>query len=1168
MYNTLFETARRTQPELIAYLGPKAVQRTFYIVNAIAASGSWDTIVGLANRADVVYIEALGSYSIPNPQPAADLSIATAEWGVGKIGADQVWNEWGIRGDGIVVASIDTGVYSSHPALVSQYRGTASGSHNYNWYDPTNTYPTAPGDNNGHGTHTVGTMVGVDGTTQTGVAPAAQWIAAKGCSSSSCNSIDLLAAAEWVLAPYPIGGSASSGSASQRPHVVNNSWGGGGGDLWYQAAVTAWRAAGIFPAFAAGNSGPDAGSIGSPGDYADSFASGATDSNDNIASFSGRGPSSLTSETKPDISAPGYSIRSTWNDGLYNTISGTSMASPHTAGCVALVRAANSSLTVSQIEAILTSTATDLGDTGPDDNFGYGRLNCYAAVAQARTDVWLTASPLTGQVASRGSTTVQLGVNTTHLANGDYTATLTISSTDPDESTLAVPVTLHVSDGGVPIPPTATPTATRTPAPTATPTFTPVTPDSNDDFDAAEVLSTMPYSSNQDTYGATTAADDPQMPCVSSKKYNTVWYKYSPTSSGNLAVNTYGSSFDTVLAIWTGSRGALQSVACNDDDSGWQSAVEAPVLAGTTYYIEVAGYYLSSYGTLNLSASLNYAATPVPTATPIPTATATPDAPPQITAVNLTDAGNTLEIIGSNFVNPVTASLGTYPLSGITYISSGQLTAAVPSALPPGTYPLLVTNPDGQMAFYPAALTVGSSTLDILGISPERGSTDLPTLLHAFGLNFSQDTTIMLDDQPLVTQFVDQNSLWAIVPAGQTARKYDVSVVENGSTDTLFLAYTVFSATDDDLLSTSNLLWTDPGTLRAGSPAKTGLVVYHQGGGQTLTDVEVSFEIDTPAGNTLTPGTGISDLPPNRYNTTTPVTWTPSTAGIYTLRATIDPDNGIPESDETNNTIERTVTVLPATIDATPPDIDSFTATLPPASTLAALQVTATDPAPGSGVNSVMFIEYEFSDSARQWAVVRQSDWLRYQTTPYGWEVSSTAGMKYLQAWVADGAGNISLTPASGLLNYVPAADSLLEGQARLYRYRLAAGEQITVRTEPSSGDPDIYLWATASTTPDASSYAAGAAVDQISYTASQATTVQIAIYGYTAAQFGQSIQVVAAGSSSAVTSGPESTEVNAKTPLDDAIVTADNSPSDRQGLPDAPIKTGSPAVYLPVIVK
>ena len=118
----------------------------------------------------------------------------TIEWGVNKINAPNVWSSYNVRGEGIVVANIDSGVQFDHPALARQYRGRlANGTfdHNYNWFDPSRICgnpSVAPCDNDGHGTHTMGTMVGDDGAgNQIGVAPAARWIAAKGCESKGAR---------------------------------------------------------------------------------------------------------------------------------------------------------------------------------------------------------------------------------------------------------------------------------------------------------------------------------------------------------------------------------------------------------------------------------------------------------------------------------------------------------------------------------------------------------------------------------------------------------------------------------------------------------------------------------------------------------------------------------------------------------------------------------------------------------------------------------------------------------------------------------------------------------------------------------------------------------------------------------------------------------------------
>ena len=219
------------------------------------------------------------------------------------------------RGAGMVVANIDTGVQFNHPALVNQYRGNLGGGsfdHTNNWYDPANICGGAPCDNVGHGSHTMGTMVGDDGAgNQVGVAPGAKWIACKGCESGSCSGGSLISCAQWILAP--------GGNSSLRPNVVNNSWGGGSGSNWYQSYVQSWVAAGIFPAFSAGNSGSACSTANDPGDYPESFASGATDSGDNIASFSSRGPS-LFGGVKPNVSAPGVNITPAFLPTLTHTI--------------------------------------------------------------------------------------------------------------------------------------------------------------------------------------------------------------------------------------------------------------------------------------------------------------------------------------------------------------------------------------------------------------------------------------------------------------------------------------------------------------------------------------------------------------------------------------------------------------------------------------------------------------------------------------------------------------------------------------------------------------------------------------------------------------------------------------------------------------------------------
>lgn len=390
--------ANDTQSGVISVLEKTgAVYTPYWVVNTIRVDGDDALVNELSTLPEVARIAAAQTYSLPDPIPAPEEgAIEAVEWNVDRINAPLVWSTFGVTGQGIVVANIDTGVQFDHPALVGKYRGNTGGvfDHNYNWFDPSHVCgnPSAvPCDNNGHGTHTMGTMVGDDGgSNQIGVAPGARFIMAKGCESNSCSDAALLASAQWILAPTDLSG--ANPRPDLRPNVVNNSWGSSAGaDFWYLASVQAWVAAGIFPAFSNGNDGPSCGTAGSPGDYSVSYASGAFDINNAIAGFSSRGPADSTGITKPNIAAPGVSVRSSVPPNSYSSFSGTSMASPHTAAAVALMWSAAPALVgdITQTSAILNQTAIDTSDltcggTAENNNvWGEGKLDAFAAVSQS-----------------------------------------------------------------------------------------------------------------------------------------------------------------------------------------------------------------------------------------------------------------------------------------------------------------------------------------------------------------------------------------------------------------------------------------------------------------------------------------------------------------------------------------------------------------------------------------------------------------------------------------------------------------------------------------------------------------------------------------------------------------------------------------------------------------
>jgi len=403
VFEQLTRVADTTQAPLRAHLAARGVPHTpYWISNVIHVTGDASLARQLAARPDVSHLEADEPYHLIQPvetaeltdAPADPIGVAAVEWGVANIGADQVWSDFGVTGQGITVASIDTGVRFTHQAVVNQYRGTATGSHDYNWFDPAGICPAAaPCDNNNHGTHVTGTMVGDDAAgNQIGVAPGAQWIAAKGCETSSCSSSSLLASGQWVLAPTRVDG--TDPDPAMAPHLVNNSWGGGRGDTWYQDTINAWISAGIFPMFAAGNSGPSCNTANSPGDNLPAYAVGAYDINNQIANFSSRGFSGVDGTTvKPNVSGPGVSVRSSVasGDASYSNFSGTSMATPHASGVVALIWSASDQVRgdVAATRALLDTTAIDVNATGcggtvnNNNIFGQGRLDAHAAVAAA-----------------------------------------------------------------------------------------------------------------------------------------------------------------------------------------------------------------------------------------------------------------------------------------------------------------------------------------------------------------------------------------------------------------------------------------------------------------------------------------------------------------------------------------------------------------------------------------------------------------------------------------------------------------------------------------------------------------------------------------------------------------------------------------------------------------
>lgn len=410
MVERLRDAAFRSQNDLgLMLLRRGADYQHFWIVNQVLVkNGTPELLQAILARPDVARIDANPrvKLSLP-PQPAAPTQegiAAGVEWNIARIGADQVWSTYGVTGAGVVAAVQDTGVRWTHEALKNQYRGWngASADHTYSWHDAIHSTShgsscgantPAPCDDYGHGTHVTGTIAGYTLANQMGVAPGARWIACRNMDNGVGTPATYLECFEWFLAP--------GGDPAMAPHIINNSWScppsEGCAPDTLEAAVATVRAAGIIPVMSNGNAGSACSTTKDPPAlYRASFSVGATDSGDNLAAFSSRGPVTYKGETyiKPDISAPGVLIRSSYysNDSSYWIMSGTSMAAPHVAGAAALLWSGIPRLKgdIGATEQLLNATAsprnyTACGDPPgvPNNGFGWGILNVLSAFRRA-----------------------------------------------------------------------------------------------------------------------------------------------------------------------------------------------------------------------------------------------------------------------------------------------------------------------------------------------------------------------------------------------------------------------------------------------------------------------------------------------------------------------------------------------------------------------------------------------------------------------------------------------------------------------------------------------------------------------------------------------------------------------------------------------------------------
>jgi len=347
-----------------------------WIINAVTATLPIAVLQELA-RSPLVGQIGYDSVVLLQQGPKAAATAPSGSWNLDAVNAPVLWSA-GSNGAGTVVASLDTGVDNLHPDLAAGWRGGTN-----SWYDPYGQH-AQPYDASGHGTQTMGLMAGGAGSgAPIGMAPGARWIAARAFDDSGAGTLSKIHVAfQWLLDPD---GNAATLDA---PDVVNASWAlsglaPGSCNLEFAQDIAALRAAGIAVVFAAGNAGPDPGTSVSPAANPGAVATGSVDAAMTLAPSSSRGPSACDGSVYPRLVAPGVDVVSSdlsfGGMPLYATVSGTSFAAPHVSGAMALLASAYPAAPMSMIESALVDGARDLGDAGPDNQYGHGVIDVAAA---------------------------------------------------------------------------------------------------------------------------------------------------------------------------------------------------------------------------------------------------------------------------------------------------------------------------------------------------------------------------------------------------------------------------------------------------------------------------------------------------------------------------------------------------------------------------------------------------------------------------------------------------------------------------------------------------------------------------------------------------------------------------------------------------------------------
>ncbi len=760
-----------------------------------------------------------------------------------------------------------------------------------------------------------------------------------------------------------------------------------------------------------------------------------------------------------------------------------------------------------------------------------------------------------------------------------------------------------------------TPPASPTPGPSPTPrpTVTPAAPVAFDDFDSPKEITAWPYDDSEDTSAATTNyATDPTL-CASGQGGASVWYSFTPSESGWLTVDTFGSSYDTVLAVFADQADELSMITCNDDNLGLQSQVGAEVEAGRTYYIEVADYLWDSDsenrskprraaairagGLLNLHAELEVGvvATPTPAIdlTPEPPPSETPDpnsSDPQILDLypreGFSSVYTWLYISGVGFTDPMSVTLNDVAIESVYFGSENMLYALVPEGMAPGAYTLHVCAVDGRCSALSDIFTIiDGSAPGLWSITPNRTRVGVQTEIYLYGHNLTDEMTVTIGGLPVesMQMLAGGGEIRAISPADLPAGVHDVQMVHATGTVTLYGAFTVIGDEDQtsDWWASDEDLWLSPSMVRNGDAVQIGLNV-HRAGGEMTEQSDVSFYLIVDGVPELLDRVLTPPIPAGTESIdTASMTWVVSgMTDSFTVMAVIDEDGRSTDSNRENNIVTRTVSILPAMTDEDAPWVSSFTVNdgaVETADRQVTIAVGVTE------TTSAMYIvEREFNTAAGLWIPIQSTGWISYESA-FPLTLTGSSGLRYVQAWVSDESGNISSNSGFVGINYNAAPERLMLGQVRMFRYPMTEGQSVTVTLETLSGDADLYVW-----NPDGSSadwsIVPSTGTDQVVIAATMSGEYQVEVYGYEAGEYRMTIEYGVGARPSARLSARSS----AKTVRSAPVVQPASRPAGSIALPNAPIggvlpqpnittptpaptmtpAPGSQKIYVPILIR